>query len=286
MKAAPRTVDGASPPAGGASHRPEISPSDEGSGLCTACGRHFLDGLTGVLDRQAWEQRARAALEEAREAGRPVALVLADLDRFKSVNDVYGHIAGDEVLKSTADVLRRIEGAVVGRYGGHAGDEFLVLLPGTGADEALRVARRALESVRGRTVGVRTSRNASVALTGQTVSMGVSGRVPHRKPHEELFELLLDCDVALRAAKRGGGDQARAALPEPVPVGEPRGEREPGGPARRVERPRQVRIPLAAIGHTAQGDGMELVLSTASAAHLREILERALGDVPEDRRRA
>ncbi|WP_445330591.1 GGDEF domain-containing protein [Streptomyces sp. GSL17-111] len=254
---------------------------------CPSCGRNFVDGLTGVLDRQAWENRALAALARAREERRPLALVLADLDRFKSVNDTYGHVAGDEVLKATADVLGRIEGAVVGRYGGHTGDEFLVLLPHSGADAARRAAGRALEAVRGRTIGVRTSRNASVALTGQTVSMGVAGRVPLGRPEDELFDLLLDCDVALRAAKRAGGDQVRESLPalgarrrraeadRPGPVLAP-ARAEGGG-----ERPRQVRIPLAALGHTAQEDGAELVLSVASATHLREVLGRLLDEVPE-----
>ncbi|URN12071.1 GGDEF domain-containing protein [Streptomyces radiopugnans] len=69
---------------------------------------------------------------------RPLALLLGDLDRFKSVNDTYGHLAGDAVLRAAAGVLRRVGSAVqssagdalCGRYGGHAGDEFLALLPG------------------------------------------------------------------------------------------------------------------------------------------------------------
>ncbi|WP_431781349.1 GGDEF domain-containing protein [Streptomyces chumphonensis] len=286
MRTAPRTVNGApAHSAHGAPPQDRHAPVTPEAPRCPSCGRNFVDGLTGVLDRQAWENRALAALARAREERRPLALVLADLDRFKSVNDTYGHVAGDEVLKATAEVLGRIEGAVVGRYGGHTGDEFLVLLPHSGVDAARRAAGRALEAVRGRTIGVRTSRNASVALTGQTVSMGVAGRVPLGRPEDELFDLLLDCDVALRAAKRAGGDQVREALPA---LGARCRRAEPDRPGRTparteggAERPRQVRIPLAALGHTAQQDGTELVLSVASATHLRDILGRLLDEVPE-----
>ncbi|MEE1929210.1 GGDEF domain-containing protein [Streptomyces sp. TRM 70351] len=276
MRTAPSIVNGPSPPVTAA---PGTAGAAGAGGHCAACGRHLTDGLTGVLDRRSWENRALAELAASRDAGRPVALLLADLDRFKSVNDTYGHLAGDAVLRSVAAVLSRVEGAVVGRYGGHTGDEFLVLLPHTGPERALRLARQAQEGVRAQTVGARTSRSATVALTGQTVSVGVAGCVPRASAEEALFDLLLDCDVALRAAKHAGGDQVRTAPGGGAEPQHPAGER--AAPGRGAERPREVRIPLAAFGHTTQDAGAELVLSATSAAHLREVLGRLL-DEPAD----
>ncbi|MGD9484396.1 GGDEF domain-containing protein [Streptomyces sp. TRM70308] len=336
MRTAPRSAGGpVTPgvPCGGQVPRTGAVRQTAHDGPCAECGRDLVDGLTGVLDRQVWDGRALAALAAARDAGQPVALLLADLDGFKSVNDTYGHLAGDAVLRAAAAVLSRIDGAVVGRYGGHTGDEFLVLLPGLSLSEALAAARTALAGVRGQTVGAHTGRGATVALTGQTVSLGVAECVPHGPPQEALFGLLLDCDVALRAAKRDGGDQVRTAVPgatadgsaalpasdppdlgpDPGPAGPQTTGRLPAGPetagsaprppgaaggpptggverpaasgtaarpggGRGAQRPREVRIPLGAFGHTASGDTLELVLSAPAAARLHEVLGRLLDD--------
>jgi diguanylate cyclase (GGDEF)-like protein len=94
------------------------------------------DGLTGLLNRQAVDERADAAVRLAERHGRPLACLMTDMDHFKRINDEYGHAAGDEVLREAA---RRIVDAcrasdVVGRYGG---EEFVLLLPETRASEAV-----------------------------------------------------------------------------------------------------------------------------------------------------
>jgi diguanylate cyclase (GGDEF)-like protein len=191
---------------------------------CPRGGHHPLaDDLTGLLVRGAWEIRASQALASARRQHRPLALLLGDLDRFKSVNDTYGHLAGDAVLRAAADVLRRLEGAVCGRYGGHAGDEFLALLPGAGAEEALAAARLVQRGVREMSVPARVSRGTTVTITGQTVSLGVAVWDPAGSGSGGLSDLLLDSDVALREVKREGGGRIRLAGapaepgPRPVP---------------------------------------------------------------------
>jgi len=164
-----------------------------------------------LLVRRAWEIRASQALASARRQHRPVALILGDLDRFKGVNDTYGHLAGDAVLRATADVLHRTEGVIGGRYGGHAGDEFLALLPDTTAGEALAVARRIQRAVREMSVPARVSRGTTVTLTGQTISLGIAVWDPSDPAPGGLSDLLLDSDVALREVKRAGGDRIQLA---------------------------------------------------------------------------
>ncbi|SFK39217.1 GGDEF domain-containing protein [Streptomyces pini] len=204
MSTAPRTTE---------EHAP--SPS------CCPGGGHrpLTDDLTGLLVRRAWEIRASQALASARRQHRPLALLLGDLDRFKAVNDTYGHLAGDAVLRAAADVLRRVGSAVqssageavCGRYGGHAGDEFLALLPGAGAEEAMAAARLVQQGVREMSVPAPVSRGTTVTITGQTVSLGVAVWDPADPAPGGLSDLLLDSDVALREVKRTGGGRIRLA---------------------------------------------------------------------------
>ena len=114
------------------------------------------DALTGVLNRRGFEERFQASIDQAERLGRPVALLTLDLDSFKQVNDTQGHAAGDAVLKLVAngirETVRRMD--AVGRLGG---DEFGMVLFGSGSDEADRIASvvsEALRPVIGMSVGV------------------------------------------------------------------------------------------------------------------------------------
>jgi GGDEF domain-containing protein len=101
------------------------------------------DAKTGLLNVTAWQREADAAIAAALRRGEPLALLLADVDHFKNVNDTYGHLTGDEVLRSLAAELTRLvrDSDLVGRFGG---EEFVMLLPKTTAEEACRAhpARR------------------------------------------------------------------------------------------------------------------------------------------------
>lgn len=99
------------------------------------------DGLTGVANRSHWMRAAAARLDVAHGAGEPVTLMVIDVDAFKTLNDTWGHDAGDRLLVCLADVLRRLSGpdGLVGRLGG---DEFLVLLPGLRGEMASLLADR------------------------------------------------------------------------------------------------------------------------------------------------
>jgi diguanylate cyclase (GGDEF)-like protein len=99
------------------------------------------DPLTGCLNRRGIEERLDAELDACRRTGRPVGLVMVDLDDFKQVNDTRGHAAGDELLRWTVDrageVLRPMD--ALGRLGG---DEFAIVVPRAGTAEAREVADR------------------------------------------------------------------------------------------------------------------------------------------------
>jgi diguanylate cyclase (GGDEF)-like protein len=281
------TAGGPAPAAPG--HPPESTPGAS----CPACRRPLTDPLTGALDRFSWEAAA-PLIAAARRDGAPVALVLADLDGFKGVNDRYGHPAGDAVLSTTGSVLRalaaEVDGALVGRYGSWAGDEFLILLPGARVADALALAHRAAREVRAARVEAPAGRQATVTLTGQRVSLGVAGvrHVPDPGPGagghatDVLRALVLDADAALRAAKRAGGGRVHVqadpaedpagAAPEPyAPPGGGTGGTAGTGPLD------SVRIALPPDEVRLHGAGpAELVLTPAAAEHLHAVLSELL----------
>lgn len=173
-----------------------------GESPCRPCGRSAnlgsTDRLTGLLDRWSWDDAAAAVLG----SGRRAVLLLADLDSFKKINDEVGHPSGDLVLRAVADVLRnRTRGQdVLGRYGGHGGDEFLVLLPGTTESQAERLARDIQSGIEAITLTTASTADAEVTITGLSASVGLAAVAGGETP--ALESLILRADVALRAAKR------------------------------------------------------------------------------------
>lgn len=153
------------------------------------------DILTGVGNRKSVIGILTRTLDAAATTGQPVSVLMADLDRFKSINDSRGHIVGDEVLRS---VVRRIVSSlrpsdVVGRYGG---EEFLIVLARTPLDAALEIAERIRSNVAANPVSVG---GASVAIT---LSLGVA----EVRPGEALEDVVDRADRAMYSAKRAGRD--------------------------------------------------------------------------------
>lgn len=166
------------------------------------------DGLTSLLNREAILDMLGREMARTLREGASSAVLLADLDHFKEVNDRYGHPAGDEVLRETARRLLRAVRSydLVGRYGG---EEFLILLGGCPGSEAQTRAdqlRRTIEAA-----PFRTSRGP-VALT---ISIGVLPTREWGYPSAE--NLLREVDIALYAAKEGGRNQCRVATPPTPP---------------------------------------------------------------------
>lgn len=104
------------------------------------------DGLTGVFNRRAIEEHANAEIEHARRKHRPVSMIMLDIDHFKSINDRYGHIAGDQALIKIAQVLSMNLRSYdqIGRWGG---EEFIIVMPDTVLADAIKVAERMRKSV-------------------------------------------------------------------------------------------------------------------------------------------
>jgi diguanylate cyclase (GGDEF)-like protein len=154
------------------------------------------DAKTGLLNAAAWQREADARVRAARRAGAPVALLLADIDHFKWVNDLHGHLAGDEVLRAVATALRAElrDGELLGRFGG---EEFVVLASATELAGAAEIAQQVRDRVAGLAVW------AAGGWVRVTVSIGVAALPAHGS---EFFELLAAADVALYRAKRAGRD--------------------------------------------------------------------------------
>ncbi|MDD2701800.1 MAG: diguanylate cyclase [Sideroxydans sp.] len=157
--------------------------------------RAQTDVLTGLYNRRHFYELADQELARARRYGKPLAMLMLDLDHFKKVNDTYGHHAGDAVLRKLSEVciatLREID--VIGRYGG---EEFVVLLPETDARRALEAAERLRHALS----------EADVALAGGemlrfTVSIGVANLVA---TDPDLDSLLKRADKGLYEAKKLG----------------------------------------------------------------------------------
>lgn len=154
------------------------------------------DPVTHLLNRRGLVRRLSSELDRVRRYNAPLALLLIDLDRFKTVNDTYGHLAGDNVLTEMGTLLQRATRSVdiVGRYGG---EEFVVVLPETGADGALVIAQRICDKIATHrfTMGEQITSHL-------TASIGVAN-FPATGIHSP-EELLNAADVALYRAKESG----------------------------------------------------------------------------------
>ncbi len=157
------------------------------------------DVLTGAANRRHFLERAEDMLRAAQRQGEPLALLMFDLDHFKSINDLLGHAAGDAVLKHFAHCARDVmrERDLFGRIGG---EEFAALLFDSGRDAALAVAQRLLQHVRGHPASVGGQPVAYTVSVGVTAAE--SGGV------DKLDTLLDRADRALYRAKSGGRDRA------------------------------------------------------------------------------
>jgi diguanylate cyclase (GGDEF)-like protein len=176
---------------------------------CDSCGQVLEDRPTGLIERWHWDEIAAEEIARARGQGLSIALIMIDLDRFKDVNDNYGHLAGDAILRGVADVIRQTTRPVdlACRYGGSAGDEFMVLLPNTELPAALAVAERIRAGISDMSVTAKVTRDLSATIEGQTASIGVATYCLGDLAELDLEDLMLDADVSLRAAKRHGRDR-------------------------------------------------------------------------------
>jgi len=162
------------------------------------------DPLTGMFNRRGFSEATARMIEREAKAGRPITVMIFDIDHFKSINDRFGHPAGDEILKLFANIVTntlRISD-VSGRIGG---EEFAAMLP-CNLEEALHAAERVREAFATSGIAIDETPVAT------TVSIGVAGG----PAGTELDVLLAAADTALYQAKRSGRNRVQAAEEEPL----------------------------------------------------------------------
>jgi diguanylate cyclase (GGDEF)-like protein len=166
------------------------------------------DSLSGLRTRRRFEEEVRAAMARAGRESTTGALLMLDLDNFKSVNDSYGHPAGDRLIKEIAAVLRRRtrEGDVIGRLGG---DEFAVALPSCRPEEANVVAEAIVSAIH-------EHEPEDPDIRGVTVSVGVA--MFGIDPTMSYATLLSEADTAMYAAKDAGGNGFRVFHPDALRI--------------------------------------------------------------------
>ncbi len=162
------------------------------------------DDLTGILNRRTLMELGAHALAAAARAGRPVCVLMLDLDHFKDVNDRHGHAAGDRML---ADIAETISGGlrdsdILGRYGG---EEFCIVLPDTTATGALLIASRIRNAIGGRSYVLGKAAGQMTASIGVAAASGA--------PTESIDSLVDWADRALYRAKGNGRNRVELCSP-------------------------------------------------------------------------
>jgi len=162
------------------------------------------DSKTGLLNAATWERESAVEVTRAVRTRSPLAIAMVDIDRFKAINDTYGHLAGDQVLKEIANTLSTLlrDYDLAGRFGG---EEFSLLLPQTRAVDAFRIAERVRANIGALSI------IAPGAMGGERVQVTVSIGVAALDSGSQrgLSELMAAADAALYRAKAGGRDQVQ-----------------------------------------------------------------------------
>ena len=158
------------------------------------------DGLTGLYNHRHLQERLQQEIERAERYSRPLSVIMADLDHFKSFNDTFGHPRGDELLIAVARTLRQLSRAsdILARYGG---EEFTLVLPETSGEDARVLAERVRQCVAAIELGEQASHESV------TLSLGVASHTPG----DSKEDLIGAADAALYQAKRAGRDRVCVA---------------------------------------------------------------------------
>lgn len=161
------------------------------------------DGLSGIWNRRFFDEILEVEWKRSCRGGKPISLLLLDIDYFKKYNDTYGHQAGDDCIRKVAAVLKdtaRRAGDFPARYGG---EEFAVILPETDAEKARLVA----ESIRNRIQELQIPHEASDVSVFVSVSIGISSKIPS-KDSNQIEKLLEESDKALYRSKETGRNRS------------------------------------------------------------------------------
>lgn len=167
----------------------------------------YIDGLTGIFNRRFFDLRIAEEIERASRFHLPLAVLMTDIDRFKQLNDEFGHLLGDEILRQVSSIwsqqLRKMD--VACRYGG---DEFAIVLPQTGAEQAMQVAEKVRHAI------------ADWAFPGVprpvTISVGAAAYPVHGGTRDDLVKA---ADRGLYAAKQAGRNRVFMATAQSEAAG-------------------------------------------------------------------
>ena len=162
----------------------------------------MTDSLTKIYNRKFFDQHISKSMTDAKETGKPLCLVMADIDHFKSFNDTFGHQTGDQVLRLVAMTMRsNTKGSDLAcRYGG---EEFVLILPDTSLEEAVMLSDKIRKAIQGKEL---LKRSTNEKLGRITSSFGVA--LMH--PNDTDISLIERADAALYAAKRNGRNRVIA----------------------------------------------------------------------------
>jgi len=169
-------------------------------GLCELSSR---DPLTGLSNRRQFELALASEVDRVARAGEPALVLMIDIDHFKQVNDTYGHVFGDKVIRAVAQILKNnVRGRnLSARYGG---EEFVVLLPDTPIEDARQIA----EMIRSDVERVRIRRSSdNWAPANFSLSLGVASF----RLGESAVDFVARADLALYASKNEGRNRVTVA---------------------------------------------------------------------------
>ena len=154
----------------------------------------IVDPSSGLFNRPYFQSRLQEELQRSTRQSTPVSLLMLDVDSFKNINDTFGHLAGDTVIKDVADILKSSVRVfdVCARYGG---EEFAVVMPGSSLDSATAIAERIRQRIQ-------SYHSTDRALSGLRVTVSVG--VAESGPLGSVRDVIERADAALYAAKRGG----------------------------------------------------------------------------------
>jgi len=160
------------------------------------------DSLTGLLNRMRFREEAEKEIERMRRSGDAAAIIILDIDRFKAINDHYGHPVGDGVLREIADIIRRVnrQPFICARLGG---EEFILLLRGVSASEAVSDAQLLCAAIEEHAF------NTCAKTVRVTASFGVAPL--HADGSDPLDQAYIEVDEALYRAKEKGGNTVEVA---------------------------------------------------------------------------
>ncbi len=166
------------------------------------------DGLTNLFNRRYFDNKLTQEFKRLQRNSQPISLILADIDHFKLYNDTYGHLAGDDCLKSIAAAFKETGGRISDIAARYGGEEFVMLLPNTDLEGARRVADAIKGNIASRAIPHATSTVSNLV----TLSMGIATVRPDRSMAPELLVRL--ADQALYKSKGSGKDQIQVMPPE------------------------------------------------------------------------